>query len=184
MVSAQKALVIVDIQNDYFKGGKYELVGIDEAAKNAQTTLEHFRTNKLPIIHVQHFFVGEGAPFFVPETHGSEINDLVKPKEGETLITKNYPSSFRETKLHETLQNLKINDLVVVGAMSHMCIDTTVRAGADLGYTITVLHDACATRDLEFNGKTVKAADVQTAYMSALGFAFAKIVSTEEFLKQ
>ena len=183
MVSTQKALVIIDVQNDYFKGGNMELYKAEEASSNIQLVLEHFRKNNLPVVHVQHFNIAKGATFFVPNTKGSEIHDSVKPKENETLVTKNYPNSFRETKLHEILQNLKVTDLVIVGSMSHMCIDTSVRAAADLGYNCTVLHDACATRDLEFNGKVVKAEDVQVAYMSALQFGFAKVISTQEYLK-
>jgi len=184
MVSTQTALIIVDVQNDYFKGGKMELVGMEEASKNCQLVLEHFRSKNLPLVHVQHFCVEEGATFFLPKTEGAEIHENVKPKEGETLVTKNYPSSFRETKLQEILQNLNIKDLVIVGAMSHMCIDTTTRAACDLGYNCTVLHDACATRDLEFNGAIAKAKDVQVAYMAALGWGFARVISTQEYLKQ
>lgn len=183
MNSSNRALLIVDVQNDYFEGGKFTLVGIDKAAQNCKRLLEHFRTNKLPIIHIQHFFVGENAPFFAPKTPGSDINEAVTPLEGEKLITKNYPSSFRETELNEYLKKSGITELVIVGAMSHMCIDTTTRAAADLGYTCQVIHDACATRDLEFNGTVVKASDVHASYMAALGFAFAKILSTEEYLR-
>ncbi len=57
----------------------------------------------------------------------------------------------------------------MVGSMSHMCVDGITRAANDLGYSVTVIHDACATRDLEFNGLTVPAAHVHAAFMSALG---------------
>ena len=77
-----------------------------------------------------------------------------------------------------------IEETVIIGAMSHMCIDATARAASDYGYKVTVVHDACATRDLEFNGQTVPAAQVQTALMSALGFAYAKIMTTDEYLAE
>ncbi len=96
------------------------------------------------------------------------------------MITKNYPNSFRETGLKQALDADSIKDVVVVGAMSHMCIDATSRAAADLGYSTTIVEDACATRDLEFNGKTVPAAQVHAAYMSALAFAYGKVVTTDD----
>src|SRR3546814_14756141 len=66
--------------------------------------------------------------------------------------------------------------------MSHMCIDAATRAASDLGYRTTVVHDACATRDLEFDGQVVPAAQVHNAYMSALAFAYAKVTTADEYL--
>ena len=101
----------------------------------------------------------------------------------EPVVLKHFVNAFRQTNLREVLEQRSITDLVVVGSMSHMCIDAVVRAAADYGYTVTVIHDACATRDLEFNGKTVAAAQVHEAYMASLAFAYASVVSADEFLK-
>src|SRR5207253_1450269 len=100
----------------------------------------------------------------------------------EPVVLKHFVNSFRETELQSILDQQGIENLVIVGSMSHMCIDGVTRAAADLGYTVTVIHDACATRDLEFNGLTVPAAHVHAAFMSALGFAYATVVSTHSFL--
>jgi len=75
-----------------------------------------------------------------------------------------------------------IEEVVVIGAMSHMCIDATSRAASDFGYKTIVVHDACATRDLEFGGQVVPAAQVHAAQMAALGFAYAAITATDEYL--
>jgi nicotinamidase-related amidase len=64
-----------------------------------------------------------------------------------------------------------------------MCIDTTTRAAADMGYSCTLISDACATRDLVFNDKKAKAADVQVAYMAALDGTFAQVISADQFLR-
>ena len=63
-----------------------------------------------------------------------------------------------------------------------MCIDATTRAASDFGYKATVVHDACATRDLEFGGQVVSAAQVHAAMMSALAFAYAKVETTDAYL--
>jgi nicotinamidase-related amidase len=86
------------------------------------------------------------------------------------------------TILQEYLQRLQISSLVICGAMSHMCIDSTTRAAADSGYLCTFISDACATRDLIFRAHKVKAADVQIAYLAAINGTFAEVISTEKFL--
>ena len=177
-----KALIIVDVQNDYFRDGAMELVGMEDAAANCRRLLDAFRDANLPVFHIQHLSIQPGASFFVPETAGCEIHDSVKPHAGEAHITKHYPSAFRDTDLQQLLQMSDVDELVVCGAMSHMCIDTTVRAAFDLGYSCQLAADACATRNLEFDGHGVDAADVQNAYMAALGAVFARVSSTDDCL--
>ena len=175
-------LLIIDIQNDYFPGGEMELVKMDEAAGNAQKLLYYFRKNNLPIVFIQHLATKPNASFFIPETSGAEIHQSIRPLDNETVIVKNFPNSFRNTNLNQHLQASNSKDLVICGAMSHMCIDTTTRAAADLGYSCTLISDACATRDLVFNDQKVKASDVQIAYMAALNSTFAQVISTDQFL--
>jgi len=177
-----KGLIIIDVQNDYFSGGAMELVSMEDAASRCRKLLDAFRAAQLPIFHMQHLSTRPGAGFFVPDTPGCEIHDSMQPLAGEALVTKHYPSAFRETDLQQLLEMSDIDELVICGAMSHMCIDSTVRAAFDLGYRCHLLADACATRDLEFNGQTVSAADVQGAFMAALSMPFAQVSSTDEYL--
>lgn len=178
-----ECLILIDLQNDYFPGGNMELVGTEKAAVNAQLLLRKFRKANLPIIHIQHLSTRPGATFFLPETHGAGINKMVAPQENEIVVIKNYPNSFRETELRNILQEAKITDLVIGGAMSHMCIDATTRSAFDLGFNCVVAEDACATRDLIFQGKTIKAADVHGAFMAALSAPYATVLTTKEFIK-
>jgi nicotinamidase-related amidase len=170
------ALIIVDMQNDYFSGGKMELAGIEEAAKNARHALELFRARNLPIFHIQHVSDRAGATFFLPNTDGVEIQENMAPKKGEHLIQKHFPNSFRDTSLNEQLKNLDIEEVVICGAMTHMCIDTTVRAASDLGFRCLVISDACATKNLEFGGAAIEARQVHAAFMAALSNAFAQVI--------
>ncbi len=175
-------LLIVDIQNDYFVGGKMELTGMDVACENALKLLSWFRSKNYPIVFIQHLATKPNATFFIPGTSGAEIHQSIMPFSNETVIVKHFPNSFRETTLHQYLQEQGLNNLIICGAMSHMCIDTTTRAAADLGYACTLIADACTTRDLVFDGKKVQAEQVQTAYMAALNGSFAQVISTEHFL--
>jgi nicotinamidase-related amidase len=170
------ALIIVDLQNDYFPDGKMALVGMEEAAKKAHHALELFRARNLPIFHIQHISNRAGATFFLPETRGVEIHERVAPQIDEPIIQKHFPNSFRKTSLYEQLQRLNVEEVVICGAMTHMCIDTTVRAAFDLGYRCLVVSDACATRDLEFDGVAIGAPEVQAAFMAALASAFAQVI--------
>jgi len=176
------ALILVDIQKDYFPNGKTEVVGAIEAAKAAKRLLDHFREKKLPIIHIQHISTRPGVTFFLPNTDGINFHESVAPVPDERVIQKHFPNSFRDTALQEYLTSKGIKELIICGMMSHMCIDTTVRAAFDMGYQCMVAHDACATRNLVFQGVEIPAASVQGAYLAALGAVFAKVLSAGEII--
>lgn len=180
------ALIIVDLQNDYFPGGAFPLHNVEEASKNATKVLEHARANNLPVFHIQHLSADPTKiPFFLPETTGAEIHQSVKPanNENEVVIQKYYPNSFLKTDLKQLIDDKNITNLTIIGAMSQMCIEATTRAAADFGYNCVVVHDACAAPNQQFNGVDVPAAHVHATAMSALAFGYAKIVSTEEHLQ-
>jgi nicotinamidase-related amidase len=164
----KNALLLIDIQNDYFPGGRNELVHPLEAAKVAYELLQCFREHRLFHVHIQHVSIGAGAKFFVPGDTGCDIHGSVAHFEGEPLVVKHHPNSFRETRLLEMLQEEGVERLVITGMMTHMCVDATARAAADLGFKIMVVADACATRDLNYDGTVVPADHVHKAFLSAL----------------
>jgi len=178
------ALILIDIQNDYFENGTMPLVGSGKASLNARQILDKFRAEGMPIIHIQHIAARPNSTFFLPATKGSEIQDNVKPKETEKVIVKHFPNSFRETELLEYLKSRNITDLVICGMMTHMCVDATVRAAKDFGFNCTVISDACATRDLTINGETVKAEEVQKSFLAAFNGFYATINLTKQYLEE
>lgn len=178
------ALILIDIQNDYFENGTMTLVGSEKAGLNARQILEKFRADGLPIIHIQHLATSKAATFFLPQTNGAEINKNVKPIDGEKAIVKHYPNSFRETDLLALLKSKNITDLVICGMMTHMCVDATTRAAKDFGFNCIVIGDACATRDLEINGETVKAAEVHNSFLAAFNGFYASVKTTKEYLEE
>jgi len=175
-----EALILIDIQKDYFPGGHMELVGAEEAAEKAAFVLGRFRASRLPVVHVRHESVQPGATFLHPGTEGAEIYPLVAPLPTETVISKHDHNAFRHTGLMAVLQRFTATRLTICGMMTHMCVDTGVRAAFDLGFPCRLVADACATRDLEYDGRIVPAADVQAAYLAALGAVFAKVVNAAE----
>lgn len=179
------ALIIVDIQNDYFPKGNMELNNPEKAAANAAKVLEWFRkNNKENIFHVQHIAADPALGFFISDTLGAEIHETVQPLENESIIIKHFPNSFLKTELASKLKEKGITKVVVVGMMTHMCIDATVRAAVDLGFETTLIEDACATRDLSYEGKVVPAEQVHYAFVSALNGMYCAVESTEDFLQK
>ncbi len=178
------ALLLIDIQNDYFADGQWPLSGIEAASARAAHLLAACRKHGLPVVHVQHEFISDTAPFFLSGSTGAQIHPSVTPLPGEPIILKHKANSFQDTELKPLLDALNINKLIIAGAMSHLCIDAGVRAAADFGYAVHVAEDACATCDQVFNGNTVPAAQVHAAFMAALAFAYAEVSSTEQILAE
>jgi nicotinamidase-related amidase len=178
-----RALLIIDIQRDYFPGGAYPLVEPEAAAGAARRVLDRFRDSGEPVVHLKHVWDAPDAPFMRPGTPGIEIHDAVAPADGEPVIEKTEPNGFLGTPLEERLRASGVDELVVAGMMSSMCVDATVRSAAERGFTVTVVHDACAAPDLEFAGSAIPGASVHGAFMAALGDGYATLASSEELAK-
>lgn len=177
----KSALILVDIQNDYFEGGKWPLARMDAAAGNAARLLAQARDKGQMVVHVHHEMPEDG-PFFVTGTAGAAINPLVAPQDAEATVLKHRPNSFHNTGLEAMLRHNDIGAVTICGAMSQMCIDATARAARDLGFEVTVVADACAARDVTYGDTTVPAASVHATIMGALNGSYARIVTTQDYL--
>lgn len=169
------ALLLIDIQNDYFPGGRYEVARAVESSQVAGQLLAHFRAHGWPIVHIQHFSTRPGAGFLLPDSVGAAIHENVAPLAVEPVIPKHYPNSFQATGLADFLTANAIEQLVICGMMSQMCIDTTVRAAFERGYVCRVAQDACAAREQVFDGQKIPAETVHAAFMAALAGVFATV---------
>lgn len=172
-VNAQKsALLLIDIQNFYFPGGRLALENPETAGMNAGLILQRFRENEALIIHVRHEF-----------EPGGEIHEYVKPTEEEMVISKNQVNAFIGTELLLTLEENGVEQLIICGMQTHMCVEAAVRAAHDFGYKCILVEDACATRPLQYNDKIISAANVHNSTLSTLQGNYAIVVSTDELLK-
>ena len=177
------ALMIIDIQNFYFPGGQLPLVHPEAAAVNARKLLDYFRAHHLPVIHVQHLPKDQAEPSPATGNEQYRIRPEVMPIPGEEVIGKHYANAFRDTDLLSYLHGQKITHLVICGMQTHMCVEAATRAAADYGFEVTVVADACATRDLSYGGVTVPAAEVHAAALAAMNGTYAKVVSTADWLR-
>jgi nicotinamidase-related amidase len=177
-----RALLIIDIQNDYFPGGAFPLVEPEGAVASARRLLDSFRTAGEPVVHLRHVWDAPDAEFMRPGTPGVEIHSEVAPSSGEPVIEKDAPNGFLRTPLEQTLRERGVERLVIAGMMTSMCVDATARAASDLGFDVTVAADACAAPDLEFGGVLVPAAAVNAAFLAALADSYGEVASTDELV--
>jgi nicotinamidase-related amidase len=175
------ALLVIDIQKDYFPGGKFPLVKPLEAAKNAYMILQCFREHGGHHVHIQHISKEPDATFFISGDRGTDIHDSVAHFEGEPIIYKHDPNSFLNTNLLELLKSWDIGRVVLCGMMTHMCVDATARAASDLGFQVIVAEDACATRDLKYGDTTIPAEHVHKAFLAALK-SYGRVMKSEEII--
>jgi len=175
-----KALLLIDIQNDYFPGGKCELWEPEKALAAAESVLKKFRELGLPVIHVQHISTRTGATFFLPGTEGCQIHELLTPLDGESVVVKHAVNSFYNTNLNTIIQEKQITELVVCGMMTNMCIDSTGRAAKDYGIPVTLIHDGCAAKDLSFDGTNLPGDIVHKVFLAGLDGLFANVISASE----
>lgn len=172
---AQSSLIIIDAQNTY-RDGIMRLEGVEEAMQECRVLLDRFRDAGRPIFHIRHD-AGPGSPYDVQSENG-QITDIVAPKNDETVITKNYPNSFVATDLDNELKAIGAENLIIVGFMSHMCVNSTARGAFSLGYTSTVVASATATRALpsQIDGEDIPASQVHDSALAALADLVSAVV--------
>lgn len=178
---AKTALLVIDVQNDYFAQGKMELHHPESALNNINRLEQHFLQTQQPIIYIQHIFQDPAAPFFVRDTEGAKLHAGLKMTEGSKLIVKHFPNSFFQTDLNEQLQKLGVDKLIITGMMTQMCVDATTRAALELGYDTELVSDATASKALSFGEHEVDASHVQATILAALSM-LTPISSTQQLL--
>lgn len=178
------ALLLLEIQNDYFPNGRIPLEESTEVGTNAQLILNIFREKKWPVMHLQHISTQPNARYFLPCTKGADFHLSVQPHKGETIVKKHYPNCFKDTQLLNLLIKNGINHLVICGMMTHLAVDATVRAAYDLGFDCTIIEDACAAHQLEYNNTLIAAQNVHYSFLAALNSMYANVFNVEDFLQQ
>ena len=133
---AKQALIVVDIQKDYFPQGKWPLVGAEAAADNAVRLLKAFREAGDSVVHIRHEFTSAQAPFFTPGSDGAKLHPKVLNQGSEPVVLKHFVNSFRETELQSILDEQGIKELVVVGSMHLLGADGLVSQLKTRGYRV------------------------------------------------
>jgi len=181
---ANRALILIDIQNDYFESGAWPVHRMEDVVDNAAQLLHQARKAGDVIVHVRHEMQSADAPFFRPGTSGSAIHAAVAPTPDEPVIVKYRPNGFIGTDLLARLRSQDVEEVTICGAMSQMCIDATTRAAVDHGFKVTLIEDACGAKETSFNGCTVSAEQVHAAFMAPLASSYAKVRTCADYLAE
>ena len=171
---ADSALVLIDVQDEYISGA-LPLAGVSDALLRLETLLARARAARAPVIHVMHH--GRPGGLFDPEGPMSRIATAVAPREGEQVVAKSEPNAFRSPAFRDAVAASGRRKLILTGFMTHMCVSTTARSALSQNVGVTVVADACATRDLPSPlGGVVPAATVHEAALAELADRFAIVV--------
>ncbi len=177
-----RALVIIDIQNEYSGDGKWALPRFEQAAARAAQAIAAARDAGVPVVHVRHEITSTDEHGFVPGSAGAQIHSAVAPADGEAVLVKHHPNSFLDTDLAARLHALGDGPVAFAGMMTSTCVDSTVRAASDMGLEAVLVGDACAAPGLEHGGVSVDADAVNAAFLAALGENFAQLVVADALI--
>jgi nicotinamidase-related amidase len=179
---ADATIVVIDAQREYVDG-LLPLSGVAPALEEIGRLLARARAANAPIIHIVH--QGRDGGPFAPGSAGVETAFPADPAPNEAVLTKRLPNAFASTDLAARVAALKRPDLILVGFMTHMCVEATARAAIDNGLKATVVASATATRDLPdpLTGAVVPAAEVQRNALAALADRFATVVAKVDAIR-
>ena len=145
---SKRALIVIDLQNDYFPCGLFPLWNTEETLRNIVAAIGKARALGIPVIHVQHIAnAAKGiAPFFNAGTPGVDIHpEVLAAAPDAPVVVKEYADSFHGTALEEVLSGLGVDELLVCGMMTQNCVTHTAIAKGAEKYKVTVLTDCSTT---------------------------------------
>ena len=145
-----KALLVIDMQNDYFKEGSFPLWNTEQTLENVESAIALARKNGVPVVHIQHIADGSQgiAPFFNEGTGGAEIHPRIAQAAPDSpVVIKSFADGFEKTELAEVLSGLDVDELVLCGMMTQNCVTHTAISQAAAEYKVGVAVDCCTTVD-------------------------------------
>jgi nicotinamidase-related amidase len=185
MSAASSALIIVDVQK-----GFDEIEGAGAPRNNPHALAQivklmtAFREARVPLIHVRHASHDPDSPFHA-DRRGYTVKDEVREWPGEPVIVKHVNSAFIGTDLEQRLRDLAVTTLVLVGATTNHCVETTARMGGNLGFDVRLIEDATWTFDrVGPHGDHHAAADIHRMTLANLHGEFAEIVPTRDVIRE
>jgi nicotinamidase-related amidase len=178
-----RALLVIDVQNEYFTG-KLPVCYPKDTLPNVLSLIDVAKLHNIPIVIVQHTLLAENATAFLKGSEGWKLHDSVKDIEPEHYVQKNYPSSFVGTDLQEWLEANDIDTVVISGYMTQFCCDSTAKYAMHLGYNVEFLSDATATLGFENSAGKVSAEELHRAVLVHQAARFSYVLSTKEWIEK
>jgi nicotinamidase-related amidase len=151
-----------------------------EMETNGRALLAHWRAAGAPIIHVRHDSVQPGSSL-APDHWGNAFRSGFEPAGDEPVVAKSVNSAFIGTDLDLRLRRLGAEKVVAFGISTDMCVSTTIRTGANMGWRMVLVPDACDCFDLpDGRSGTIPARAIQDAHVATLAMEFCEVMSTAE----
>jgi nicotinamidase-related amidase len=179
----KRALLVIDVQNEYFPGGLLPVSYPQGSMENILNVIETAQLNGVMVIVIQHTAPQPGSKTFVKDSWGWTLHDSIKNNGYDYLIEKNLPGSFTGTNLEDILKENGIDTVAISGYMTQMCCDTTARQAFHLGYSVEFLSDATGTLDISNYAGKVTAEELHRSILVTQAMRFSKVLSTDDWIK-
>jgi nicotinamidase-related amidase len=177
----KRALLVIDVQNEYFTG-KLPVSYPPDTLPRILTAMDAATTKGVPVVVIQHSAPQPNSATFRKGSPEWELHPEVGARPQAVLIEKTLPGSFTGTNLEEWLKENGVDTLVIAGYMTQMCCDTTARQAVHLGYNVEFLADATGTLDIKNTAGSVTAEELHRAILVTQQMRFSKVMSTDDWL--
>lgn len=178
----KRALIVVDVQNEYFDGGALPISYPPRSFEQIKTAIAKAQEEGIFTVLVQHTSLKENAGAFVRGSHLWEFHDEIKKIKPDLYIEKNHASSFVGTDLNYRLRTLGINTVTIIGYMTQNCCDATARDASQLGYNVEFLSDANGTLAFSNSAGEVSAEELHRSFLVAQAFGFSRVLTLDEWI--
>lgn len=179
----KRALLVVDVQNEYFTG-QLPVWDSESSLSNILKAMDHAHEKGIPVVVIQHANLLENVSTLRKGTPEWELHPEIAKRPYDLLIEKNMPGSFTETDLEHWLRSKGITTVTITGYMAHICCDTTARQAAHLGFSVEFLADATGAIPLKNEWGEISAEELHRAVLIVQGAAFSKVMKTTDWIEQ
>ena len=147
MKPSEKALIVIDVQNDYFPGGKLPLWNAEETLGHIVNAISDAGKQGIDVILVQHVADrSKGAGFFIPGTTGADIHpDILKAAPDAPVVVKHRADAFNGTNLNAILDKSGIEEILICGMQTQNCVGLSAISKNATPYKPAILSDCCTS---------------------------------------
>lgn len=177
-----QALIVIDVQNDYFEGGAMPVTYPANSFDNIKKAIIAAKDHQIPVVYVKHL-CPPGADCFAPDSFGQELHADLIALGGDHIVTKEMISSFHKTDLQDYLSSKGIDTVTIAGFMTQMCCDTTARYAAHMGYHVNFLSDGTGTLDFNNGQGHASAEELHRATLITQAHCFSNVISTDSWIR-
>ncbi len=178
----KRALLTIDVQNEYFSG-KLPVTYPNDSFSNILKSIDFANENQIPVILIQHTAPQKDSGVFVKGTKEWQIKEEVRERKYKYIIEKNFPDSFANTDLEAVLKRDEIDTVTICGYMTQMCCDTTARRAMHKGFFVEFLSDATGTLDISNYAGSISAEQLHNAILITQAMRFSKVLTTHEWIE-